>query len=118
MTDTITIQTTEEADRLQAAFQAVRDAEQAALDIITANLRAACGRVLPRAEAIVIDSLEDDCAGIVTVTVDGTDLPAVLLSEADRDTVEALNEALWAEMSSLHPHTDDQGLIRIGLTGG
>jgi hypothetical protein len=112
------VQTTEESDRLQAASQAVRDAEQAALAVIEANLRAACSRVLPHLDAVVIDSLEDDCAGIVTVTVNGTNLPAVHLPEADRNTVEALNEALWEEMSSLHPHTDNRGLIRIGLTGG
>lgn len=118
MTDTITIQTAEEADRLEAAFQAVRDAEAAALDIITANLRAACGRVLPRAEAVVIDSIDGDCGGIVAVTTDGADVHPDDLPDAEQEAVEALNEALWAEMSSLHPHTDDRGRIRIGLTVG
>ncbi|AXV09931.1 hypothetical protein DVS28_b0161 (plasmid) [Euzebya pacifica] len=113
MTITVSpVQTTGESDRLQTAFQAVHDAERAALAVIEASLRAACNRVLPHLEAVIVDSLEDDCAG----TVNGTDQPTAHLPEADRDTVEALNEALWAEMSSLHPHADDQGLIRIGPT--
>lgn len=127
----LAVQTDTEAQALQACLRALwaaRDgdggpeavdaAEQAALDVITANIRAAFARTLPHVLGVEIDSIDGDSGYIAAIVTDAGEMSHSELAGRDADRIEAINEALWAELSSLHPHTDRSGRIRIILTDG